>query len=52
MLLRIIKIEEIIMTLRDNSFVAKPEYISSIKSPVLQKLLKTCREELYKELGV
>lgn len=40
MLLRIIKFEEMTMTLRDNSFVAKPEYISSIKSPVLQKLLK------------
>lgn len=32
--------EENIMTLRDNSFVAKPEYISGVKSPALQKLLK------------
>lgn len=40
MLLRKIKFEEIIMTLRDNSFVAKPEYISGVKSPALQKLLK------------
>lgn len=40
MLLRIIKFEEIIMTLRDNSFVANPEYISGVKSPALQKLLK------------
>ncbi|XAO54606.1 hypothetical protein [Yersinia phage vB_YenM_P8] len=40
MLPRIIKFEEMTMTLRDNSFVANPEYISGVKSPVLQKLLK------------